>query len=55
MIDFYHTHGGRRFIDVTAPELVVQLKRIADVLGRLVELTEASKESYAAPVKKEGA
>ncbi len=37
MIDFYRCPGGRRFIDATIPDLVLQLKRVADALDRLAD------------------
>jgi hypothetical protein len=40
VIDFYKTHGGRRFIDGTIPDLVLQMRRIADALQRLVAVVE---------------
>ena len=54
MIDFYHTVGGKRFIDGTVPELVVQLKRVANALDRILDLAEASRREAATPPKKEG-
>jgi hypothetical protein len=45
VIDFYRTAGGRRFIDATVPDLVLQIQRVANALDRLVELAErATKE-----------
>ena len=55
MIDFYHTHGGRRFVDVTVPELVLRIKRVANALDRLLDLVEAARATNAPSAKKEGA
>jgi hypothetical protein len=56
VMSFYNTVGGRRFIDGTVPELVVQIKRVANALDRLIDLAEASRSGGAAtpPPKKEG-
>jgi hypothetical protein len=42
VIDFYRTHGGRRFIDATVPDLALQIQRVANALDRLVALAEAA-------------
>jgi hypothetical protein len=42
VIDFYRTPGGRRFIDATLPDLVLQIQRVANALDRLVDLAEAA-------------
>lgn len=37
---FYLTKSGRQYYEVTMPELVRQLHRLNDILGRLVERVE---------------
>ncbi|MBU2503072.1 hypothetical protein KJ682_17200 [bacterium] len=39
-VPFYLTQSGRRFIEVTMPELVRQLTRLNDLLALRVELLE---------------
>ena len=40
MKDFYSTSGGRRLCDSTLPEIVRQLKRVADEMRRANRLKE---------------
>jgi hypothetical protein len=37
---FYRTRAGREYYEKTLPELVEQVKRLADALERLVDQTE---------------
>jgi hypothetical protein len=41
-MEFYRTHGGRRFIDHTLPDLALQIQRVALSLSRIVDLLEAA-------------
>ncbi len=43
MLDFYRTVGGRKFFDATVPDLVHQVKRVADALERVAELLAEAK------------
>ena len=36
-LDFYQTRAGRVFYDQTVPELVEQVRRLADAVERLVD------------------
>ena len=40
MLDFYKTGAGRRFCDSTVPDLVEQMKRLADEMCRANNLKE---------------
>ena len=37
--DFYNTRAGRTYYEKTLPELVEQLRRLAEAVERLVEQT----------------
>ena len=43
-LDFYQTRAGRQFYDHTLPELVAQVRRLADAVERLVERVEPKEE-----------
>ena len=45
MKDFYSTVGGRRLCDSTLPELVRQLKRVADEMKRANNIKERELKS----------
>ena len=40
MLDFYKTGGGKRFVDSTVPELIRQIKRLADATQKANRLKE---------------
>ena len=55
MIDFYRCSGGRRFIDATIPDLVLQVKRVADALDRLADGREKAPTAEEPSKPREGA
>jgi hypothetical protein len=43
MLEFYKTSGGRRFIDHTLPDLILQLQRVHVALNRVADALEATR------------
>ena len=41
-IEFYQTRAGRTYYEKTLPDLVEQLRRLADAVERLVARTETN-------------
>jgi hypothetical protein len=54
VLDFYRTVGGRKFFDGTVPDLVQQVKRVADALERVAELLAEAKPDARANAKDVG-
>jgi hypothetical protein len=48
-MDFYRTVGGRRFIDHTIPDLILQLQKVAVGLDRLSDILEGVRRNAARP------
>jgi hypothetical protein len=46
-MEFYRTVGGRRFIDHTIPDLILQLQKVAVGLDRLSEILEGARRGAA--------
>jgi hypothetical protein len=51
MLDFYKTAGGRRFIDHTLPDLILQLQRVHVALNRVADALEATRADVLAQVE----
>jgi hypothetical protein len=53
MLDFYRTVGGRRFIDHTLPDLILQLQRVHVALNRVADALEAARADVIAQVERD--
>ncbi len=53
MLDFYRTVGGRRFIDHTLPDLILQLQRVHVALNRVADALEATRADVVAQVERD--
>lgn len=53
MLDFYKTMGGRRFIDHTLPDLILQLQRVHVALNRVADALEAPRADVVTQVEKD--
>lgn len=53
MLDFYRTVVGRRFIDHTLPDLILQLQRVHVALNRVADALEAARADVIAQVERD--
>ncbi|MGO8992054.1 MAG: hypothetical protein ACLQVI_01910 [Polyangiaceae bacterium] len=44
MIDFARTHMGKRFFESTLPDLVLQVRRVANALEAIADILRAGTE-----------